>query len=71
MIYVKEKNKIFIYAWVGYALFYLCRANMSIAIPLIAQDLNITNTELGVPYSQHTLLDSLLTGSLETTLVPG
>ena len=42
------RTRIFIFAWIGYALFYLCRANFSIAIPQIGQESGFTKTELGV-----------------------
>lgn len=45
---MKWKTRIFIFAWIGYALFYLCRANFSIAIPLIINDLGFSRTELGM-----------------------
>jgi len=41
------KKRIFIFAWIGYALFYLCRANFSIAIPLITHEFGISKTEIG------------------------
>lgn len=33
---------------IGYALFYFCRKNMSIALPVLSRDLGYTNTQLGV-----------------------
>lgn len=44
---MKWKVRIFVFAWIGYALFYLCRANYSIAIPLIIEKLGFTKTALG------------------------
>ena len=41
------KTRIFIFAWIGYALFYFCRANFSIAIPQIIEEFGFTKTELG------------------------
>lgn len=41
------KIRIFIFAWIGYALFYLCRANFSLAIPQIIEEFGFTKTELG------------------------
>ena len=47
---IQNKNwklRIFIFAWIGYALFYFCRANFSIAIPGIISEFGYTKTELG------------------------
>ena len=44
---MKWRTRIFIFAWIGYASFYLCRANLSIAIPLIMEEFNFTKTQVG------------------------
>ena len=48
MSIIKWKYRIFIFAWIGYASFYLCRANFSIAIPQIIAEFGYTKTQLGV-----------------------
>jgi len=45
---MKWKSIIFIFAWIGYALFYFCRANFSIAIPQIIEEFGYTKTEIGM-----------------------
>lgn len=43
----KWQLRIFVTAWIGYALFYLCRANFSVAIPGIMGELGYSKTALG------------------------
>jgi len=42
------RKRVFISLWVAYASFYLCRVNISIAIPGILEEYNITKTAMGV-----------------------
>ena len=44
---MKWKTRIFVFAWIGYALFYFCRANFSIAIPQIMEEFGYTKTQMG------------------------
>ena len=43
-----RRNKVFILCWLAYACAYLCRVNMSIAIPSISQTLGYSKTSLGL-----------------------
>ena len=43
-----EGRKVFILCWLAYACAYLCRVNMSIAIPSISQSLGYSKTSLGL-----------------------
>ncbi|MGB2763448.1 MAG: MFS transporter [Candidatus Aminicenantaceae bacterium] len=42
------RKRVFISLWVAYASFYLCRVNISIAIPGILEEYNMTKTAMGV-----------------------
>ena len=42
------RKRVFISAWITYSTFYLCRVNMSIAIPGIMKEFGYTKTALGV-----------------------
>ena len=41
------RKRVFISLWIAYASFYLCRVNMSIAIPGILEEYNLTKTAMG------------------------
>ena len=41
------RKRILFTAWITYATFYLCRVNMSIAIPGITQEFGISKTSMG------------------------
>ena len=41
------RKRVFISLWIAYASFYLCRVNISIAIPGILEEYNITKTAMG------------------------
>jgi len=41
------RKRIFISLWIAYASFYLCRVNISIAIPGILEEYNLTKTAMG------------------------
>ena len=43
-----RRNKVFILCWLAYACAYLCRVNMSIAIPSISQTLGYSKISLGL-----------------------
>ena len=45
---MKLKTRMFVSAWLVYATYYLGRANFSIAIPLIMDDLGLKKTDLGL-----------------------
>jgi OPA family glycerol-3-phosphate transporter-like MFS transporter len=45
------KTKMFWLMWITYASFYLCRVNISVALPEIMQEFNLTKTDLGVVLS--------------------
>lgn len=46
-LYATYRNHVLYGSLVAYALFYFCRKNLSIAKPLMSQDLGYTNTQLG------------------------
>ncbi len=46
--YAKWRMNIFLSMFLGYIVFYMCRKNISVALPAIQEDLNFTNTELGL-----------------------
>lgn len=41
------RKRVFISLWIAYASFYLCRVNISIAIPGILEEFNLTKTAMG------------------------
>lgn len=41
------RKRVFISLWITYASFYLCRVNISIAIPGILEEYNLTKTAMG------------------------
>jgi len=45
------RKRVFISLWLAYASFYLCRVNISIAIPGILEEYNITKTAMGAVLS--------------------
>ena len=45
------RKRVFISLWIGYASFYLCRVNISIAIPGILEEYNLTKTAMGAVLS--------------------
>ncbi len=50
------QKKMFFLMWVTYASFYLCRVNVSIAIPKIMEEFNLTKTNMGLVLSSLFLL---------------
>lgn len=46
--YIQYRNHVLYGSMVGYALFYFCRKNLSVALPLMSRDLGYSNTDLGV-----------------------
>ena len=44
----KWQNKMFFLMWLTYASFYLCRVNISIALPKIMQEFGFTKTNMGM-----------------------
>ena len=45
---LRWRNSTFWVMMVGYIGYYLCRANLSAAFPLLEQEFNYTNTQLGL-----------------------
>jgi sugar phosphate permease len=45
--YAAFRRQVLLSSMVGYGLFYFCRKNLSVAMPLMTNDLGYTNTELG------------------------
>jgi MFS transporter, OPA family, sugar phosphate sensor protein UhpC len=47
-LYAHWRKKVAVTTFFGYVVFYLCRKNISAALPAISNDLGYTNTELGL-----------------------
>lgn len=47
-LYPKWRWKMFYSLYIGYVVFYLCRKNISVAMPAMSADLGYSNTELGL-----------------------
>jgi phosphoglycerate transporter family protein len=53
------QNRILVSSLIGYAIFYVVRKNLSIALPLLEKDLGISKTDLGMFLTLHGILYGL------------
>jgi OPA family glycerol-3-phosphate transporter-like MFS transporter len=53
------RYRIFVLSWLGYAGFYFCRKNLSVAMPLLARDLGFSNLQLANIVFGYSLLYAL------------
>src|SRR5687767_12319024 len=57
--YAHYRPRILLWTIVGYAMFYFVRKNLSIAMPVMEQQLGITKSQLGLFLTMHGLLYGL------------
>src|SRR5947207_11926234 len=46
--YPRRRSRVLLATLLGYAIFYLCRKNISVALPVLGRELGYTNTQLGI-----------------------
>src|SRR4026207_1825125 len=54
--YARWRNRILFFTILGYATFYFVRKNLSIALPLMEEDLRISKSDLGLFLTLHGVL---------------
>lgn len=70
---INKKWQIFLITWLGYAGFYFCRKNFSVAMPFFSHDLGISNMQLAniiTAYSIMYMIGQFISGFLNDRLGP-